>query len=374
MRHSFFTRRIALALASSLTFLPCTRGQEVTSQNNERLRNALKQYPEADTNKDGVLSMVEGLALLAKIKGGQSSGASAADLAKNPPTFADVAYGPHERNKLDFWKAASDKPAPVIVFIHGGGFVSGDKSKARGDRTLTDALAAKVNFTAINYRYRTGIPLQDVLRDCARAIQFIRSKAGEWNVDKKRIASYGGSAGAGTSLWLAFHDDLADPQNSDPVLRESTRLIAAGANATQFSYDITRWKELFSEDNKKFGDPEASWPAFYGLKSLDELNGPIGQKWRADCDMHGLISSDDPPVFLSTTHPGGDIRDRGHLLHHPLHAKAVLDKCRECGVPAEASLPGLGIQPSGNARQTMSAFLLQRVLTLEEPVAAPAGS
>lgn len=372
MRHSSLP--LALALASSLAVLPCSRAQEVTSANNDRLRKALKQYPEADTNKEGVLSMVEGLALLAKIKGGQSPGVSGADLAKNPPTFADVAYGPAARNKLDFWKAESDKPAPVIVFIHGGGFTSGDKSKVRTDRTLTDALAAKVNFASINYRYRLGVPLQDVLRDCARAIQFIRSKSAEWNVDKTRIASYGGSAGAGTSLWLAFHDDLADPMNHDPVLRESSRLIAAGANSTQFSYDITRWKELFSEDNKKFGDPEAAWPAFYGLQSLDELHGPIGQKWRTDCDMHGLISRDDPPVFLSTTLPGGEVRDRGHLLHHPLHAKAVLDKCRECGVPVEATLPGLGIKPAPEAPQTMSAFLIQHVLQQPESATIPAGS
>ena len=371
MRHSLLP--LSLALASSLAVLPCSRGQEVTSENNDRLRKALKQYPEADTNKDGVLSMVEGLALLAKIKGGQSPGVSAADLAKNPPTFADVAYGPAERNKLDFWKAKSDKPAPVIVFIHGGGFTSGDKSKVRNDRILTDSLAAGVNFAAINYRYRIGVPLQDVLRDCARAIQFIRSKSAEWNVDKPRIASYGGSAGAGTSLWLAFHDDLADPQSSDPVLRESSRIVAAGANATQFSYDITKWKDLFSEDNKKFGDSEEIWPAFYGLKSLDELRGPIGQKWCADCDMCGLITKDDPPVFLSTTMPGGPVKDRGHLLHHPLHAKAICDKCREIGVPVEAEIPAFNLKPDPGTPQTMSEFLLMRVKTsppLDPPAAA----
>ena len=44
-------------------------------------------------------------------------------------------------------------------------------------------------------------------------MQYIRSRAKEWNIDPTRIASYGSSAGAGTSLWLAFHDDLADPGN-----------------------------------------------------------------------------------------------------------------------------------------------------------------
>ena len=42
-----------------------------------------------------------------------------------PPTHADVQYGPHPRNVLDFWQAPSDKPTPLIVYIHGGGFVAG---------------------------------------------------------------------------------------------------------------------------------------------------------------------------------------------------------------------------------------------------------
>ena len=361
-------------LLLSLVLITSLQAQEVTSETNDRLRKALKQYPEADTNKDGVLSMVEGLALLAKINAGKTSGASTAQLAKNPPTFADVAYGPHERNKLDFWKAGSDKPAPLIVYIHGGGFVGGDKSKARTEAMLTRCLDAKVNFAAINYRFRHQAPLQDILRDCARAIQFLRSKSGEWGIDKARVASYGGSAGAGTSLWLAFHDDLADPQSNDPVLRESTRLVAAGANATQFSYDILKWKDIFSEDNKRFGEPEATWPQLYGLTSPDELNSPSGQKWRSFCDMHGHISKDDPPVFLNTTHPGGEIKDRGHLLHHPLHAKAVLDKCRECGVGVIADLPGLGIRPESNGPKTMGEFLLQQVMRDEAQDAVPAGS
>jgi hypothetical protein len=287
-----------------------------------------------------------------------------------------VAYGPFERNKLDFWKAKSDKPAPVIVFIHGGGFTGGDKSKVRSDRTLTDALAAGVNFAAINYRYRTTVPIQDVLRDCARAIQFIRSKAGEWNVDKARIASYGGSAGAGTSLWLAFHDDFADPQSSDPVLRESSRLAAAGANATQFSYDVTKWSAVLGSENGKYGEPEETWPAFYGLKTVEELRSLAGQKVCADCDMCGLVTKDDPPVFLITDRPGGEITDRGALLHHPKHAKAVYDKCREIGVAVQATIPAFDIKPAAGEPQTMSAFLISHLMPKpqSESSPAPAGS
>lgn len=327
----------------------------------ERLQKYLKQYPDADANKDGTLSLEEARAYLLKLRGGKSAdtAAPAASESKLPPTFADVHYGPHERNVLDFWKAKSDQPTPVVVFIHGGGFVAGDKSKAGGAANIKPYLDAGVSFAAINYRYRTTAPIQDVLHDCARAIQFIRSQAGEWNVDRTRFAAHGGSAGAGTSLWLAFHDDMADPKNADPVLRESTRLVCAAAASTQFSYDILRWPTLLGEDNaKKYGDGKDA-PAMYGLKTDEELAGPIGQKLRADCDMLGLISRDDPPVFVSVTRDAGPVANRGDYLHHPKHSQAIYDRCRELGVTVVAQIPGLDIKPPAEGPTKQREFLLK---------------
>ena len=42
-----------------------------------------------------------------------------------PPDVANVAYGPHERNVLDLWKARSNVPSPLVIFIHVGGFSKG---------------------------------------------------------------------------------------------------------------------------------------------------------------------------------------------------------------------------------------------------------
>ncbi|HEY6169807.1 MAG TPA: alpha/beta hydrolase [Verrucomicrobiae bacterium] len=356
--------RLASAILATLLLAHGTPARaQTTSENNDRLKQALKRYPEADTNKDGVLTDAEARAHLKKLKGGKPPGAKAKSAASKTtgPTLGDVHYGPHERNVLDFWKAKSDQPTPVVVFIHGGGFVAGDKSKVREDKLVQQCLDAGVSFAAINYRYRTSAPIQDVLRDCARAIQFIRSKAGEWNIDKARVASYGGSAGAGTSLWLAFHGDLADPKSSDPVLRESSRLACAGANACQFSYDILEWEKVLGDAAKKFERPGEDHPAFYGLKTDDELRGPIGAKLRADCDMRGLISKDDPPVFLSSSMPGGEITDRGHLLHHPKHAQAIYDRCREIGVGVVAQIPGLGIKPGNGDPADLKEFLFKHL-------------
>ena len=155
-----------------------------------------------------------------------------------PPTFENVKYGPHERNVLDFWQAKSEQSTPVLVSIHGGGFVAGNKSVQ--PQLLKDCLDKGISVAAINYRYSTQAIAPAPFQDGARAVQFLRSKSKDWNIDPKRFAATGGSAGAGISLWLGFHKDMADPKNDDPVLRQSTRLTCMFVFEGQTSVNIRR--------------------------------------------------------------------------------------------------------------------------------------
>src|SRR5262249_31014582 len=116
-----------------------------------------------------------------------------------PKTLADVPYGTHPRQVLDFWKAEVKEPAPLVVYIHGGGWVAGDKSTVRMI-DVKKLLDNGISVAAINYRYNqqgqeAGIqpPVKWPLEDAARALQFLRSKSVEWNIDKARIGATGGS-------------------------------------------------------------------------------------------------------------------------------------------------------------------------------------
>ncbi len=329
-----------------LLILPlAAAAQEATSQNNERLRKALEQHPAADTDKDGILTMKEGRAFMAR-RGGKSAAAKDTPAA----TMKDVRYGPHERNVLDFWKAPSTTPAPIVFYIHGGGFVAGDKSQASGN-VIQQCLAAGVSFAAINYRYRTQAPLQDVLRDCARAVQFVRSKATEWNVDKTRVASYGGSAGAGTSLWLAFHPDLADPSSADPVLRESSRLTAAGALSPQATYKTQEWESFLGPFNPAWISGEKDLVA-----AREEPADEAERRVLNDLSMLQLISKDDPPVFLQNGRPDGPAVDRSHYVHHPGHVRALKKRCDEEGVPATVFFTQAEPRSTGEPLDALCAF------------------
>ncbi|MDZ4289774.1 MAG: alpha/beta hydrolase, partial [Prosthecobacter sp.] len=154
---------------------------------------------------------------------------SAASLMAQPEAqYQDISYGPHERHKLDVWQAKTTAPAPLLIFIHGGGWHGGAKEDI--PKVLLETMLAQgISVASINYRYTKIAILPAPVHDAVRAVQFLRSKAAEWHLDPNHFGAYGISAGGCTTLWLACHDDLADPNSSDPITRQSSRLQAAVA-------------------------------------------------------------------------------------------------------------------------------------------------
>lgn len=341
---------ILLALTATLT-------AQVTSENNEMLREGLKRYPAADTNKDGVLTMEEGRAFLAKMRKMPSNDAAPPKNALKPD-FADVAYGTHQRNRIDVYLAKSEKPTPVVFAIHGGGFRSGDKSRWGADNQVQQLLASGVSCVAVNYPFLDSMPIQEILRHCARAVQFTRFKAAEWKLDKARFASMGGSAGAGTSLWLATHDDMADPKAEDPVLRESTRLVCAVCNATQATYDLTRWESFLGPAKPEFNTSEAEGAMFYHLSSIADFATEKGKNVLRECDMLHWISKDDPPLLLNNSQVVEAPKNRGEWLHCIHHAREIHKECAADGVPC------IVLQDAPDPKPDAVKFLLQHLKVL----------
>ena len=130
------------------------------------------------------------------------------------PSYSNVKYGPHEKNTLDFWQADSDKPASLVIFIHGGGFVRGDKAtnpKALGIKgpgfrhNILNALKeAGFAVASVNYRLpeNPDDPRDDVfrplqIRDVKAAIRYLRANADMYHIDADQIGLCGLSAGAG---------------------------------------------------------------------------------------------------------------------------------------------------------------------------------
>jgi acetyl esterase/lipase len=264
------------------------------------------------------------------------------------PTMPDVAYGKHPKQVLHFWKAASEKPTPLLFYIHGGGWQNGNRLS--GLAPMIDTfLKAGISVVSVEYRFIAEAtadgenpPVRGPLRDAARALQFVRSKAGEWNIDKARIGASGGSAGACTSLWLAFHDDLADPKSDDPIARESTRLFCASVTAAQTTLDPQQMKEW--TPNSKYGghafgfkgDPATKLSQFDEFLAKRETILP----WIAEYSPYALVTSDDPPIHLFYRTPPA----MGQVEKDPTHTAnfgvKLQEKLKSVGVENELAYPG----------------------------------
>ncbi len=251
---------------------------------------------------------------------------------KPQPDIVNGRYGPDERNVFDLWKPRSLKPTPLVVFIHGGGFAGGRKENLPEDQ-LKAMLDSGFAVMAINYRLVPKARYPDIYLDGVRAIQYARYNAKDLNIDKKKIAATGGSAGAIVSLWTGFHDDLADRKNPDPVLRESSRLkamaIFAGQSTLVPSVIAARLGDLVLQHPGAKG----TLLGLFGLKAED-MNDPTSQKLFMDASPVTHLTKDDPPVwaFYSVAKkPVTAETSMGDAIHHPTFGvilKEEMDKVK----------------------------------------------
>jgi len=258
----------------------------------------------------------------------------------------NVRYGDHPRNVFDLWQVDSAEPTPLVVFIHGGGFRRGDKSLLYDSTVLVQLLDAGISVAGVNYRFshQADDGILGSLYDVKRFLQFIRFHAAGYNVDKDRIGCYGGSAGGAASLWLAFRDDMADPDSPDPVARESTRLTCAAAMATPATLDVLKWKEILGITHQQAVAAAKS----FGLKEEAELHTARGLRHRAQTDLLEFLSPDDPPVFIHNNDRGGVPSQVGHMAHHPHHARSLKQRAEQVGIEAVVFAAQIGlVDPSG---------------------------
>jgi acetyl esterase/lipase len=285
----------------------------------------------------------------------------------------DIAYDSKERAQFDIWLPTSSTPTGLVIYVHGGGFTSGDKNYVYSVQQggawdfptdIRFLLQKNIAFATIRYSLlsptgeREGIkkPISDV----KRALQYIRYRASDFNINKSKIILAGNSAGAGTSLWIALNKELADAQNTDagtslwialnkeladaqntdPVLRESTRVSGVVARETQSSYNLEdRWV------NNVFADYKLTWSdivaneggailKLYGVSSNAQYESPAIDAYRTEVDMLSLLSADDPAMWINNT-----LRDVAHPYsapdlssHHAFHARELKKRADALGV------------------------------------------
>lgn len=278
---------------------------------------------------------------------------------KVDPTYKQVSYGPHEEMVLNFWKIDSKKPTPLLVHIHGGGWIGGKKNETVG----TNQLSNGYSYASIDYRLAGKALLPAAVHDAARAIQFLRTKAKAWNFDPTRIAVTGGSAGAASSMWLAYHEDLADPNSKDPVLRESSRVCGAVARGGQTTLDPFLLE-------RKIGPACIRHPMIWktvGATSHEQLMKDW-DKYKAlslECSPLTHVTKDDPPVWIRYGKPAPVPVVKGDGIHHAGFGRLLKAKCEQVGIPCHISVAE-NEEPEMNSADFLK-YVFQQSVVAQKP-------
>ena len=223
----------------------------------------------------------------------------------------DVTYGMVDgvALKLDLYYPKSIAgPVPIAVYVHCGGWTSGDKSAGAGFQDVQELVGRGYLVAAINYRLAPGYKFPAQIEDVKCAIRFLRANAARYGADPKRIGAWGGSAGGHLVALLGVTDSGAGFDGSGGYLDQSSRIQAV---VDMFGpTDLTR---LFAGVNPRLIET---------VFGTTDRNAEILKK--ASPVNH--VSIDDPPFLLLH----GEL---DKLV--PLGQSQILyEKLKETGVPA----------------------------------------
>ncbi len=159
------------------------------------------------------------------------------------------------------------------------------------------------------------------------------------------MGATGGSAGACTSVWLALHDDLADPDSKDPIARQSSRLSCAAVLGAQTSLDPKELREWIP--NSIYGGHAFGFAA-PGRSRAEEFDLLIANRekvlpWIKEYSPIELVSSDDPPIYLDyprQKEPPAIGKQEPDPTHSAMYGVQLAKRLKDAGVEVVVSYPG----------------------------------
>lgn len=293
----------------------------------------------------------------------------------------DIPYGSGAKQKFDIFIPSSATPTGLVLNFHGGYFVIGRKEDAYQKEwnptwdqpeiireCLRNNIAfATADYTLLNENGDTEGIIK-CMNDMKYVLQYIKYFSHVFNIDKTKVIVMGDSAGAGTSLWLGFADDMAEDQSPDLILRESTKPKAITINVTQATYDLEKFETHVFQD---FGfdwdtyltvDDPGMLPLYnsiYGMSNKAEITSPRVIAYRQKIDMLGLMKADSPEFWVDNTlfDVGIYPPTRDAMTHNGEHVIALKNRADALGVPNVCYWKN-HLDPSG---ETSSAFIIRKI-------------
>ncbi|MDX2167964.1 MAG: alpha/beta hydrolase [Deltaproteobacteria bacterium] len=127
---------------------------------------------------------------------------------------------------MDVYIPQRSGPRPLVIYIHGGGFVSGDKDSSTARVHIRDLNNRGYVAATINYRLAPAFKFPAMLEDVKCAIRHFRARASKYGIDPNRIGLLGHSAGAQLAALAGLADRRAGLEGSGAFLNQSSRVNA----------------------------------------------------------------------------------------------------------------------------------------------------
>lgn len=238
----------SLVLAFALCLLAAPQGAGAESLR-ERLeaRRAERQ--------DGGAGEARGGKLREMLAGRTAGHDEPAGLPDGARVLRDVAYGQHEKQKIDVYLPPDAAQAPVVFMVHGGAWITGDKAN-KGVVGNKAAYWMPKGYAVVSVNYRMvpdGIDPYMQAMDVAAALAYVQQHAAEWGMDAQRIVTMGHSAGAHLVGLLAVNPAMAFAAGAKPW--RGTVMLDSGA------IDVVSLMKLPHAKfyDKAFGSDEELW-------------------------------------------------------------------------------------------------------------------
>lgn len=229
------------------------------------------------------------------------------------PTKADVPYaGTKEfRQTLDVYAPATKpaKPAPVVFWIHGGGWRGGEKTNVQlKPKFFTDLGYV---FVSTNHRYVSAVPMNEIFADVAKALRWTHDHAGEFGGDPNRIVIMGHSSGAQLAAYLAIDER---PLKAEGL---SLSMFKGCVPVDADTFDIPAVIDLATANRKAAGKPEPK----YGHR---EIFGGKPELWADYSATHHVSAGKGIPPFLILYDAAAPLTpDQARRLESALSSKGI---------------------------------------------------
>jgi acetyl esterase/lipase len=268
------------------------RNQDGKLSRDELPEGARANFDRVDTDHDGFISPAEDRRFGQGSPGAQAKGKGERPVPSIPDSVRvelDVPYAATDnpRQRLDLYvprAAKSEKPLPLVVFIHGGAFRAGDK------RTGWPMIARLVTSgeyvgASVGYRLSGEITWPAQIHDCKAAIRWLRANAKKYNIDPDRIGVVGTSAGGHLVAMLGTSGKVAELEGTIGAHTD----VSSQVTCVVDEFGPTDFLALYGGHNMGPENPEAQL-----------IGGPLGGKPDAARSASPItfVSAEDPPFLV----------------------------------------------------------------------------